>query len=123
MNEIKTFIKNYWLLFIAGIAIACLCFYTRSGVHDTGVRADDVRHEIGTAISQQHEIGKGLQETESTAGAVADSISRSESANREAASTADDIEATIEQQRRDIEECQRIIAKVRARGQKTATNN
>lgn len=123
MNEIKTFIKNYWLLLIAGIAIVCLCFYTRSGVHDNGVEADDVRHEIGTAISQQHEISRGLQEAESTAGTVADSINRSESASRDAAITADDIETTIEEQRKYIDECKQIIARVRARDQKTATEN
>lgn len=123
MNEAKEFIKSHWLLLIAGLAFICLCLFAGSGVHDNGERIDAVRHEVGAAISQQHQISEGLQSAESRAGEVASSIERSETANREAASRADSIEATIEQQRTAIADCQRIARTVRERGKKAATNN
>lgn len=123
MNEAKEFIKSHWLLLIAGLAFICQCYFAGNRVHDNGERIDTVRHEIGTAISQQHQISEGLQSAESRAGEVASSLERSESANREAASRADSIEATIEQQRTAIADCQRIARTVRERGKKAATNN
>lgn len=134
MNELKTFIKNNRLLFIALAIFLCVGIWfsfgagsgthdSRSGVHDNGERVDVVRHEIGTAISQQHQISEGLQSAESRAGEVASSIDRSASANREAASRADSIEETIEQQRAAIADCKQIARTVRERGKKAATNN
>lgn len=123
MNEAKEFIKSHCLLLIAALAFACLCFFAGSRVHDNGERIDAVRHEIGTAISQQHQISEGLQRAESRAGEVASSLERSASANQEAASRADSIEETIEQQRAAIADCQRIVRTVRERGKKAATNN
>ena len=123
MNEAKEFIKSHWLLLIAGAAFICLCLFAGSGVHDNGERIDTVRHEIGAAREQQHQISEGLQSAESRAGEVASSLERSETANREAASRADSIEATIEQQRAAIADCQRIVRTVRERGKKAATNN
>lgn len=127
MNGLKAFIKNNRLLFIALAIFLCIgiwfSFSAGSGVHNNGDGADTVRHEIGTAISQQHQISEGLQSAESRAGEVASSLERSASANREAASRADSIEETIEQQRAAIAECQRIARTVRERGKKAATNN
>lgn len=123
MNEAKEFIKSHWLLLIAGAAFICLCLFAGSGVHDNGERIDTVRHEIGAAREQQHQISEGLQSAESRAGKVTSSLKRSASANQEAASRADSIEATIEQQRAAIADCQRIARTVRERGKKAATNN
>lgn len=127
MNELKTFIKNNRSLLIALAIFLCVgiwfSFSTGSRVHDNRNGADAVRHEIGAAISQQHEISEGLQSAESRAGEVASSLERSASANREAANRADSIEETIEQQRAAIAECQRIARTVRERGKKAATNN
>lgn len=134
MNELKTFIKNNRSLLIALAIFLCVGIWfsfgagngthdSRSEVHDNGDGADTVRHEVGTAISQQHQISEGLQSAESRAGEVASSLERSASANREAASRADSIEETIEQQRAAIAECQRIARTVRERGKKAATNN
>lgn len=127
MNELKTFIKNNRLLFIALAIFLCVgiwfSFGAGSRVHDNRDGADAVRHEIGTAISQQHQISEGLQSAESRAGKVTSSLERSASANREAASRADSIEETIEQQRAAIADCQRIARTVRERGKKTTTDN
>lgn len=127
MNELKTFIKNNRSLFITLVIFLCVgiwfSFSAGSGVHNNGDGADTVRHEIGTAISQQHQISEGLQSAESRAGKVTSSLERSASANREAASRADSIEETIEQQRTAIADCQRITRTVRERGKKAATNN
>lgn len=123
MNEAKEFIKSHWLLLIAGAAFICLCLFAESGVHDNGERADAVRHEIRTAREQQHKISEGLQSAESRAGKVTSSLERSENANREAASRADSIESTIEQQRAAIADCQRLTRTIRERGKKAATNN
>lgn len=123
MNEAKEFIKSHWLLLIAGAAFICLCLFAGSGVHDNGERIDTVRHEIGAAREQQHQISEGLQSAESRAGEVASSLERSETANREAASRADSIEATIEQQRAAIADCQRLTRTIRGRGKKAAADN
>lgn len=127
MDEFKTFIKNNRLLLIALAIFLCVgiwfSFCAGSRVYDNGERIDAVRHEIGTAREQQHEISEGLQSAESRAGKVTSSIERSASASREAASRADSIEATIEQQRAAIADCQRIVRTVRERGKKAATNN
>ncbi len=127
MNELKTFIENHRPLLAALAILCCLgiwfCFGARIGVHDNGNGADTLRHEIGTAREQQHQISKGLQSAESRAGEVASSLERSETANREAASRADSIEATIEQQRAAIADCQRITRTIRERGKKAATDN
>lgn len=123
MNETKEFIKSHWLLLIAGAAFICLCLFAGSGVHDNGDGADALRHEIGAAREQQHQISKGLQSAESRAGEVASSLERSETANREAASRADSIEATIEQQRAAIADCKRLTRTIRERGKKAATDN
>lgn len=127
MNELKTFIKNNRLLFIALAIFLCVgiwfSFGAGSRVHDNRDGADAVRHEIGTAISQQHQISEGLQSAESRVGKVTSSLERSASASREAASRADSIEATIEQQRAAIADCQRIARTVRERGKKTTTDN
>lgn len=127
MNELKTFIKNNRSLFIALAIFLCagilFSFGAGSRVHDNRNGADAVRHEIGAAISQQHQISEGLQSAESRAGEVASSIDRSASANREAASRADSIEETIEQQRAAIAGCKQIARTVRERGKKAATNN
>lgn len=123
MNEAKEFIKSHWILLIAGLAFACLCFFAGSGVHDNGERIDTARHEIGAAREQQHQISEGLQSAESRASEITSSLKRSASANQEAASRADSIEKTIEQQRAAIADCQRIVRTVRERGKKAATNN
>lgn len=123
MNEAKKFIKSHWLLLIAGAAFICLCLFAGSGVHDNGERIDAVRHEIGAACEQQHQISEGLQSAESRAGKVTSSIERSASASREAANRADSIEATIEQQRAAIADCQRLTRTIRERGKKAATDN
>ncbi len=127
MNELKTFIKNNRSLFIALAIFLCIgilfSFSAGSRVHDNRNGADAVRHEIGAAISQQHQISEGLQSAENRAGEVASSLERSASANREAASRADSIEATIEQQRAAIADCKQIASTVRERGKKAATNN
>lgn len=127
MNEAKEFIKNNRLLFIALAIFLCVgiwfSFGAGSGVHDNGERIDTTRHEIGAAISQQHQISEGLQSAESRAGEVASSLERSASANQEAASRADCIEETIEQQRAAIADCQRIVRTIRERGKKAATDN
>lgn len=134
MNELKTFIKNNHLLFIALAIFLCVGIWfsfgagsrthdSGSGVHDNGERADAVRHEIGAAREQQRQISEGLQSAESRAGKVTSSLERSASANREAASRADSIEETIEQQRAAIADCQRIARTVRERGKKTTTDN
>lgn len=127
MDGFKTFIKNNRLLFIALAIFLCVgiwfSFGAGSRVHDNGVGADTVRHEIGAAREQQHKISEGLQSAESRAGKVTSSIERSASASREAASRADSIEETIEQQRAAIADCQRIARTVRERGKKTTTDN
>lgn len=125
MNETKEFIKSHWLLLIAGVTVICagIYFFAGSGVHDNGERIDTVRHEIGAAREQQHQISEGLQSAESRAGEVASSLEQSETANREAASRADSIEATIEQQRAAIADCQRLTRTIRERGKKAATDN
>ena len=134
MNELKTFIKNNRLLFIALAIFLCVGIWfsfgagsrthdSGSGVHDNGERADAVRHEIGAAREQQHQISEGLQSAESRAGKVTSSLERSASANLEAASRANSVEATIEQQRAAIADCQRIARTVRERGKKTTTDN
>lgn len=127
MNEAKEFIKNNRLLFIALAIFLCVgiwfSFGAGSGVHDNGERADAVRHEIRTAREQQHQISEGLQNAENRAGEVASSLERSASANQEAASRADSIEATIEQQRAAIADCQRLTRTIRERGKKAATDN
>lgn len=126
MNEkIEKFFINHSLLCVVIAAAICagIYFFAGSRVHDNGDGADAARHEIGAAISQQQQISRGLQDAESTAGSVASSLERSESANSAAASTADSIEATIEQQRSDIEECRRIIERIRQRGQTAAANH
>ncbi len=125
MNETKEFIKSHWIMLIAGAAVICagVYFFAGSRVHDNGVGADTVRHEIGAAREQQHQISEGLQSAESRAGEIANSLERSETANQEATSRADSIEATIEQQRAAIADCQRIVRTVRERGKKAATNN
>lgn len=127
MDGFKTFIKNNRLLFIALAIFLCVgiwfSFGAGSGVHDNGERADAVRHEIRTAREQQHKISEGLQSAESRAGKVTSSLERSASANQEAASRADSIEATIEQQRAAIADCQRLTRIIRERGKKAATDN
>ncbi len=134
MNEFKTFIKNNRLLLIALAIFLCAGIWfsfgagngthdSGNGVHDNGERVDVIRHEVGTAREQQHEISEGLQSAESRAGKVTSSLERSASANQEAASRADSIETTIEQQRAAIADCQRIARTVRERGKKAATNN
>ncbi len=134
MNEAKEFIKNNRLLLIAIAIFLCVGIWfsfgagsrthnNGSGVHDNGERADAVRHEIRTAREQQHQISEGLQNAENRAGEVASSLERSASANQEAASRADSIEATIEQQRAAIADCQRLTRTIRERGKKAATDN
>ena len=134
MDGFKTFIKNNRLLFIALAIFLCVGIWFSFGagsrthdsgsrVHDNGVGADTVRHEIGAAREQQHQISEGLQSAESRAGKVTSSLERSASANREAASRADSIKETIEQQRAAIADCQRIARTVRERGKKTTTDN
>lgn len=134
MNELKTFIKNNRLLLIALAIFLCAGIWlsfgagnrthdSGSGVHDNGDGADALRHEIGAAREQQHQISEGLQSAESRAGEVTSSLERSASANKEAASRADSIEATIEQQRAAIADCQRLTRTIRERGKKAATNN
>lgn len=134
MDGFKTFIKNNRFLFIALAIFLCVGIWfsfgagsrthdSGSGVHDNRERVDAVRHEIRTAREQQHKISEGLQSAESRAGKVTSSLERSASANQEAASRADSIEATIEQQRAAIADCQRIVRTVRERGKKAATNN
>lgn len=126
MNEkIEKFYVNHSLLLVLIVAVICGGIYLFAGsrVHDNGDGADAVRHEIGAAVSQQQQISRGLQDAESTVGSVAGSIERSESASRAAASTTDSIEATIQQQRSDIEECRRIIERIRQRGKTAATDN
>lgn len=134
MDEFKTFIKNNRLLFIALAIFLCVGIWfsfgagsrthdSGSGVHDNGERADAVRREVRTAREQQYKISEGLQSAESRVGKVTSSLERSASASREAASRADSIEATIEQQRAAIADCQRIARTVRERGKKAATNN
>lgn len=125
MNETKEFIKSHWSMLIAGAAVICagVYFFAGSRVHDNGVGADTVRHEIGAAREQQHQISEGLQSAESRAGEVASSLERSASANREAASRADSIEETIEKQRAAIAECQRTLKAIRRRGTKEASGD
>lgn len=125
MNETKEFIKSHWIMLIAGAAVICagVYFFAGSRVHDNGVGADTVRHEIGAAREQQHQISEGLQSAESRVGEIAGSLERSETANREAASRADSIEATIEQQRAAIADCQRTLKTIRRRGTKKTSGN
>lgn len=134
MDGFKTFIKKNRLLFIALAIFLCVGIWfsfgagsrthdSGSGVHDNGERVDAVRHEIRTAREQQHKISEGLQSAESRAGKVTSSLERSASANQEAASRADSIEATIEQQRAAIADCQRLTRTIRERGKKAATDN
>lgn len=129
MNELETFVKSNRLLLIALAIFLCVGIWfsfgagSRNGVHDNGERIDAARHEIRTAREQQREISDGLQSAENRVGKVTSSLERSASANQEAASRADSIEATIEQQRSAIADCQRIARTVRERGKKAATNN
>lgn len=134
MDGFKTFIKNNRLLFIALAIFLCVGIWfsfgagsrthdSGSGIHDNGERVDAVRQEIRTAREQQHKISEGLQSAESRAGKVTSSLERSASASQEAASRADSIEATIEQQRAAIADCQRLTRTIRERGKKAATDN
>ena len=85
-------------------------------IHDNGKRIDDIREQLGTAISNQQQITNGLEgavqrsdAAEERAGRIEERAVRSESVVRDAGVL--------------IDECQQIIGRVRNRGQKGTTSN
>lgn len=82
-------------------------------VSDNGVRIDDVREQLGTAISNQQQITSGIRQAETTAGSIA---GRSEAIAKSAEAVSADVRAAGEL----IDECQQIIGRIRNRG-KTGT--
>lgn len=127
MNEIKSFINRHNFVCYAVIIAVCICvcwtISRRNRVCDNGVTANVVGQQIGTAISQQHEISAGIEDAQNTVSGIQTSVERSETAIDGAASTADDIERTIEEQRAIIAECQSILGDVRKTGKRAAADH
>lgn len=127
MNEIKSFINRHNLVCYAVVIAVCICVCwavsRRNGVYDNGVTVNTVGQQIGTAVSQQREISAGIEDAQNTVSGIQTSIERSETAVNGAASTADDIERTIEEQRAIIAECQSILGDVRKTGKRAAADH
>lgn len=112
---------------IIGICVLC-CLLTfaagyfiglrnaRSDVSNNGNGINDIRNELGTAISHQHEITAGLES------AIAGSHSIEERSDRieKAAGAA---EKSVGEAGRLIDECQQIIGAIRNRGKTNKIEN
>lgn len=85
-------------------------------VPNNGIRIDDVREQLGTAISNQQQITSGIRQAETTAGSIA---GRSEAIAKSAETVSADVRAAGEL----IDECQQIVGRVRNRGQKGTPAN
>ena len=85
-------------------------------VPNNGIRIDDVREQLGTAISNQQQITSGIRQAETTAGSIA---GRSEAIAESATAISADVRAAGEL----LDECQQIIGRVRNRGQKGTPAN
>lgn len=85
-------------------------------VSNNGIRIDDVREQLGTAISNQQQITSGIRQAETTAGSIA---GRSEAIAESATAISADVRAAGEL----IDDCQQIIGRVRNRGQKGTPAN
>lgn len=85
-------------------------------VSNNGIRIDDVRKQLGTAISNQQQITSGIRQAETTAGSIA---GRSEAIAKSAEAVSADVRAAGEL----IDECQQIIGRIRNRGQKGTSAN
>lgn len=106
------------VIFCAGYCIGIRTTGKSDGgdVSDNGVRIDDVREQLGTAISNQQQITSGIRQAETTAGSIA---GRSEAIAESATAISADVRAAGEL----IDECQQIIGRVRNRGQKGTPAN
>ena len=85
-------------------------------VSNNGIRIDDVREQLGTAIRNQQQITSGIRQAETTAGSIA---GRSEAIAKSAETVSADVRAAGEL----IDECQQIIGRIRNRGQKGTPAN
>lgn len=111
--------KHY--LFVGVTVMFILAFaYCISGGKDVqrnGDTAASVGNKIEQAADKQRDISQRLERAESTAGDITDSIGRSAGAVSAAQNTAGSLEATIEEQRVLISECQQILAGIRRAGE------
>ena len=127
MNELKTFIKNNRLLFIALAIFLCVGIWfsfgagsrthdSGSGVHDNGERADEVRTELDTAIRNEQQAVDDLRTAEDTASELGSAV---EAGRREVQSAIQSNEELGEGNARAAElirDCQEILRTVRQRG-------
>ena len=81
------------------------------GVPNNGTGIDDIRNELGTAISNQHAITDGLTSAVAGSNSIEERSNRIEKAAGAAAQSVTDAGKLID-------DCQQIIGRIRNRGQK-----
>lgn len=104
------------VIFILAFLISVIFMCTsRDNVHDNGHGVDNVRDELTNAQAAQQEETSVIDETKQSIDRSQKGIDDSEQANREIAS--------VEQKDAEIvDECEQILARVRARGGKENQN-
>lgn len=85
-------------------------------VSDNGVRIDDVREQLGTAISNQQQITNGLESAVGRSDSIEERSNRIE--ERAGAAT-----QSVTDAGKLIDDCQQIIGRIRNRGQKGKIEN
>ena len=85
-------------------------------IHDNGKRIDDIREQLGTAISNQQQITNGLESAIERSNGIEERSDRIEKAAGTAAQSVTDAGIIID-------ECQQIIGRIRNRGQKGTPAN
>lgn len=112
--------KHYLFVGVTVMFIIAFAYCISGRVHDNGDTAASVGNKIGQAADKQRDISRRLEQAESAAGDITGSIERSAGAVSAAQVTAGSLEATIEEQRVLISECQQILAGVRSGGKTDA---
>lgn len=87
-----------------------------SDIHDNGNGIEPIRNELGTAISNQHEITNGLESAVTGSNRIEERSDRIEKAAGAA-------EKSVGEAGRLIDECQQIVGRIRNRGKKGTPAN
>ena len=90
--------------------------HTRENVHDNGNAAASVRNEIESAGSDIGAAKSGIDHASDTAGRIEDRIEAAQG-------RVEYIQATTNEGRRIVEECQSILREVRSRGEEDTPAN
>ena len=122
LNAHKTQAVGLAVLIIALIIAYVAGWRSGSGadVHDNGNGIDTAGERFKQAETAQSGITSGITDAEGTAGAVADSISEGAAGVSAAQGTAGQLEAGQSEAGKLIDDCQSILAGVRARGETQA---